>query len=211
MASLIQCAIIASLYLLNLNRVGADLNFDSWDKALQANTYAGIRDNISINIVNYTTLSQDDNFHKFISEMQSIDTSHLSYHEFYALFINAYNALAMKMIIDNPCTLTNTSHCEPIASMWTISPNVFDLNAGIIGGVNYTLDEIETFLRKPNTFYNQTTDQWQEIPLLHSCIVCGGCSCPNVRRNAFTVDNVTLEMADNMQHFLNNTKKGKLI
>ena len=118
------------------------------------------------------------------------------------------------MIINNPCKdldINQTIVCLNISSIWEISPNVFNLNAGIIASKQHSLNEIENWLRKPTTFINQN-ESWIENPLVHSTIVCDGVSCPNVQRWAYGyrygTQNVYNDMSDAMTDWLTNTKKG---
>lgn len=52
---------------------------------------------------------------------------------------------------------------------------------------------------------------FREDPRLHACIVCASISCPNVRREAYTVDKIDQQMTDQMTSFLANPKKGTML
>jgi len=47
--------------------------------------------------------SKDANFTAFIGALVKVNTTGFDRNETYAFFINVYNALAIKMIIDHPC------------------------------------------------------------------------------------------------------------
>lgn len=47
--------------------------------------------------------SQDQNFTAFIDALAKVNTTGFNRNETYAFFMNVYNALAIKMIIDHPC------------------------------------------------------------------------------------------------------------
>lgn len=58
--------------------------------------------------------------------------------------------------------------------------------AGTVAGRNYTLDDVEDYLRKPTPY--------KEDPRLHACIVCASISCPNVLREAFVAERIEEQM-----------------
>ena len=49
------------------------------------------------------TCSQDQNFTAFIDALTKVNTTGFNRNETYAFFMNVYNALAIKMVIDHPC------------------------------------------------------------------------------------------------------------
>ena len=49
------------------------------------------------------TCSQDQNFTAFIDALTKVNTTGFNRNETCAFFMNVYNALAIKMIIDHPC------------------------------------------------------------------------------------------------------------
>merc|ERR1719361_1801099 len=73
----------------------------------------------------------------------------------------------------------------------------------MIGGKNYSLNEIEGYLRKPAPFIEDSR--------VHGCIVCASISCPNVRTKAYRSETIDEQMEDNMRDFLRNPTKGTLL
>ena len=47
--------------------------------------------------------SKDTNFTAYIDAIAKVNTAGFGHNETYAFYMNVYNALAIKMIIDNPC------------------------------------------------------------------------------------------------------------
>jgi len=173
---------------------------DAWDRALRKHVKTGIREDIPTNIVDYRGFHNDPDFHVFVTSLETTNIATMGRNETQALLMNAYNALAIKMVIDHPCL----SNCRPISSILDISGDVqgtvWKMPAGDIGGKSYSLDDIETQLRNPAHSVGD--------PRLHSCIVCASISCPNLRPEAFRSHSVDRQMDEQMMDMLNNKKKG---
>eukprot|EP00656_Telonema_subtile_P022348 TRINITY_DN2346_c0_g1_i4.p1 TRINITY_DN2346_c0_g1~~TRINITY_DN2346_c0_g1_i4.p1 ORF type:complete len:192 (+),score=38.11 TRINITY_DN2346_c0_g1_i4:100-675(+) len=162
-----------------------------------------IRD--SVNLVDYAGVQNDMDYPVFIDSLASANLTALTKNETYALFMNAYNALAIKMVIDHPCRHSAGGACDgPVASIKDIGdgPNatVWNKPAGTIGGKVYSLQQIEDYLRAPSPF--------SEDARLHACIVCASISCPNVRMQAYTPERIDVQMSANLEDMLSNRLKG---
>ena len=68
-----------------------DIDFTVWNEVLQQHTAMGIRENISINVVDYSGIAKDFQFQQFIDQLATVDSSNLTLDEFYALFMNGKN------------------------------------------------------------------------------------------------------------------------
>lgn len=68
----------------------------------------------------------DPNFETFVESLKNAPTSGLGKDAEYALWINTYNALAIKMVTDNPCkkSLFRTKMTTSIKGMKNDSPGV---------------------------------------------------------------------------------------
>jgi len=194
------------LFLVPAAQVGPP-DYDAWDAVLAKH----VSTDFPTHQVDYAGIKADPNFSTFVASLASANTYNLTKNETYALFMNAYNAFAMKLVIDHPCKHTIFGHCQgPIISITDIGikiggavSSVWLKSAGIIGGKSYSLQAIEDFLRAPVPF--------SEDSRLHSCIVCASQSCPNVRRSAFRPEVIDQQMNENFQFMINNTVKGLLI
>jgi hypothetical protein len=186
-------------------------DIDAWDRVVQAHVAKGEKEGIQTHIVNYSAISADPDFTKFVSSLETAAIQNLSRNETYAIFMNAYNALAIKMVIDHACKYSLLGQCQgPISSITDIGIKVFGpastvwmKTAGKIGGKTYSLQQIEDFLRSPLPF--------SEDSRLHSCIVCASISCPNVRTEAFRPEKIDEQMSDQMRDMLSNNKKGMVL
>ena len=103
-----------------------------------------------------------------------------------AYWINAYNALVMKSVIENwPTKSVRDIGFLPYGFFWR---QKFE-----VGGRKYTLNNIENdFLRS----------QLQE-PRIHFVIVCAANSCPRLQREAFTAENTEQLLEAAVRFFVN--------
>jgi len=180
-----------------------------WDRIVLKYVRPGRLSHIDLHLVNYTGISRDPDFTSFLEDLKSAQITNLTRAEIYAFFSNVYNALAVNMIIENACKRDLFGKCGSIASIrdiGTIVPYkpVWGKKAGIVGGKEWSLDDVENYLRKPPA-------GMEEDPRLHSAIVCASVSCPNLRMEAYTVEKVDEQFTDNFRDFLNNTKKGMVV
>lgn len=183
-------------------------DIDAWDRALRAHVAPDEREGIKTHVVDYAAMSVDPDFHSFLQSLEHVDTTSLDKNGIYAVFMNAYNAFAMKMVIDHACKHNIFGRCKgPIHSITDIgikisgaASTVWLKPAGKINGKMYSLQQVEDFLRKPSPY----TDD----PRLHACIVCASISCPDVRMEAFRADSIDAQMSDQMKVMLSNPQKG---
>ena len=102
-----------------------------------------------------------------------------------AYWINAYNALAVAGVVEHwPVKSVRDIGRLPYSFFWH--------KKFTVGGREMTLDDIEGILRK----------QLRE-PRIHFAIVCASNSCPRLRREAYTPDQVDHQLDDAAQEFIN--------
>lgn len=107
-----------------------------------------------------------------------------------AHYINAYNLLAIKVVVDN----------WPIGSVrdaGSILRPVWKRPAGRLGGRTVTLDHVEHEKLRP-----------LGDPRMHFAIVCASRSCPDLRREAYSASRLNAQLDDQVRRFLANSRKG---
>lgn len=187
---------------------GTAQDVDAWDRVLNSHVRVGTRLGLTIHTVDYATLVVDPDFTYFVKTLDAVDPFLLDRDAFFALFMNAYNALAMKLVGDHACKYDNIGRClGPISSIGDIgktgspkAPVVWTMPAGSVGGQVYSLKQLEDILRSPPHF---TPD-----PRLHACIVCASVSCPDLPMQAFRKESLNTQMDAQMRSFLANPQKG---
>ena len=148
-------------------------------------------------LVNYQALKEDreplDAFADALEHIDPVAFKTWSSEDKIAFWINAYNALTLKVIIDH----------YPIKKDWKKKllfpigirhiPGVWDKITFPIMGRKQTLNEIENeILRKD---FNE--------PRIHVALVCAAMSCPQLRREPYTGSALKAQLKDQSLKFLN--------
>eukprot|EP01060_Flectonema_neradi_P004757 TRINITY_DN1310_c2_g1_i1.p1 TRINITY_DN1310_c2_g1~~TRINITY_DN1310_c2_g1_i1.p1 ORF type:complete len:301 (+),score=45.21 TRINITY_DN1310_c2_g1_i1:79-903(+) len=200
--------LLSALILCGLSLASDVMNYTSWQNVLQRHLKRGTlpgQGGIVTSLVDYDGVKNDVDFADFIKQLGTLSMpATMTENEFYALYMNAYNAFIFKMITDFGCRPNGTA----ITSIKEI-PNVFDLKVLLFAGQHVSLNEVEGMLRNPSL----VRSEWSEIQLVHACIVCAGMSCPSLLNFAFnnSIAPVTVQMAAQMTEFLSNEKKGSIL
>jgi len=166
-----------------------------------------------LNVANYAGFKTDPDFAIFLCQLDKANTTGFSYEQFYAFWINAYNAVAVYTIITNPCKFDLFGKCGALTSILQIdlqqpalpigSSPVWKKKVYTIGGEHLCLDDIENSkLRNPMPHFKLETVE------LHCAIVCASISCPNLRNESFTPEKLYDQLASNTIEFLSNRQKG---
>ena len=180
-----------------------EFHYDSFDKILSSIVKQGTRvEDLYSNLVDYKQLNKNSTllslFNEYITNISKFDVSTLDCTGQFTFYINTYNAFAIKMILDHKQDNGKfVSSITDITQYWGLR-SVWKMNAGKIGGVEYTLDNIEhDTLRK---YFNDSR--------LHSCIVCASLSCPDIRNEAYKPTIIQEQLLSQFRIFTNNTSKG---
>lgn len=157
-------------------------------------------------LVNYAGLKANrEPLDRFIALMGALSESELdswSNDEQLAFWMNAYNAITLKYIIDNhPIEKGGlvSRALYPANSIRQI-PGVWDKLTTPVAGSPITLDAIEhEILRVEFT-----------EPRLHMAIVCAAMGCPPLRAEAFVADRVDEQLDDQSRRFLNHPDRFRI-
>lgn len=139
-------------------------------------------------LVDYSSFkSEYDKLNKYLKKLEVLKISPKSKeNKDKATWLNAYNALSVKLILDNyPITSINDIKV-PQGDIW----NYKNIN---VGGTKYSLNQIEhDILRKT----------WSD-PRIHAAINCASFSCAKLHNSAFTEANVETKLSELMSSFIN--------
>ncbi len=109
-----------------------------------------------------------------------------------AYWINAYNALVMKGVIDHwPISSVRKVSTLPYSFFWR--------EKFVAGGQKYTLDGIEGILRKKLA-----------EPRIHFAIVCASNSCPRLQREAYTSENTERLLDEAARFYVNEPRNVRI-
>lgn len=105
-----------------------------------------------------------------------------------AFYINSYNILALKMVVDH-------WPLKSIKDIGSLFRPVWGKVAGTISGKLVSLDDIENDIIRP-----------MGEPRIHLAIVCASVSCPDLRTEPYTAKKLDSQLDEQVRLFLNNNK-----
>ena len=150
----------------------AAVSHDSWDMFLSRN----VSQKGGIALVNYGAVSGDDKrlLAEYLQALSQTEVSALNKKEQLAFWINFYNALTVKTVLDN----------YPVDSIKSISSGFlptgpWDDKLAEVEGEEISLNDIEHRILRP---------LWRDARL-HYAVNCASIGCPNLAARAFTAQN----------------------
>ncbi|MFQ5444750.1 MAG: DUF547 domain-containing protein [Nitrospinales bacterium] len=170
------------------------VDFSVWDSLSKKYVSSKTIDGIPLTAVAYKDLKKDAQLTQVLVKLEKVDLGKLkTREEKLSFWINVYNIMAVKMVLDN-------YPVESIKDAGSLFKSVWKKPVGVVGGKQRTLNEIEhEILRKMGE------------PRIHVAIVCASVSCPDLRRGAFTPEDLEAQLDEQMKSFLKNQQKGMRI
>lgn len=144
-----------------------------------------------------TAENKDHPFNSYISDLQGVSFKNyntFSKDEKMAFLINAYNALTIKLIIDN----------HPVASIkkiggWFTKPWSIEFFS-LLGGKIKALDPIEhKWIRPKFKDYR-----------IHAAVNCASASCPPLRNEAFVAERLNEQLDDQMKAWIEDSNRNQV-
>ncbi len=150
--------------------------------------------------VDYAGLQRDraDVLRPYLEQLAAAEVAGRSRDARLALWINAYNALTLKLILDH----------YPVQNIWAITPgppepkenSPFQLEVGVVADTMRTLDEIE----------HEIIRERFEEPRIHFALVCAAASCPRLRRAPYTGPRLDVQLDAQARTFLRDSTKNRI-
>lgn len=169
----------------------AEPDWRAYEALLQRYVAPGTKAGVALNLVDYAGLARDPALAGVVRELAAFPLENLaSPAESLAFHINAYNILALKMVVDH-------WPLESIRDVGNIFSPVWKRTAGSLGGESVTLDDIE------HARLREMGD-----PRMHFAIVCASVSCPDLRTEPYRADELDTQLDQQVTDFLNNPGKG---
>lgn len=174
----------------------ATIDHGDWDRFLKSYVISG-DDGITRVAYRWVTAADTNGLDAYVARMESTPISAFSRAVQRAYWINLYNALTVRLVVDH----------YPIDSILDIdlSGGFFDSLFGDgpwqrklarIGGVEVSLDDIEHRILRPI---------WSD-PRIHYALNCAALGCPNLQRDAFTGDNADALLEAGARSFVNHPR-----
>ncbi|TDJ49410.1 MAG: DUF547 domain-containing protein [Nitrospina sp.] len=166
-------------------------DFSGWDALLKKHVRPTTLEGVRLNALDYARVRTDPEFKKIVSALKSFSPARLKTRdEKLAFWINVYNIMAVKMVLDH-------YPVKGIKDAGSLFQSVWEQPAGQVGGKKISLNDIEhKILRK------------MDEPRMHVAIVCASVSCPDLRREAYRAETLDVQLTDQTQRFLQNWGKG---
>jgi hypothetical protein len=148
-----------------------------------------LKDNVNEKgLIDYKAFQNNKFFEEYLNQIATADISNLSSGEKLAFYINAYNALTIKNVLNH----------FPIESPMDVE-GFFKEKQFKVAGMELTLDKLE---------YDYVLPINNVLP--HFGLVCAAISCPELIRKAYTGKNVFTQLEENAKVFLNDETKNRL-
>ncbi len=172
----------------------ASPNWQAYAALLHDHVHAGTLSNIRLNLVDYAAWANDKHWPALLANLRDFDTAKLSNrNEKLAFWINTYNILAIKVVIDH-------APLKSIRDAGSFFSPVWKKPAGIVAGKMRSLHEIE----------HQILRAMHE-PRIHFAIVCASVSCPDLRMQPYRAATLEAQLDNQARLFLNTPGKGMQI
>jgi len=179
----------------------ANIDHSAWQKILDQYL---VLDKDNITKVNYQSLRDNDKskLENYVSGLGALDPTTFNKSEQLAYWINLYNALTVKVIVDH----------YPVKSILkiNISPGFFSFGPWgkkliTINGIELSLNDIEHRILRPI---------WKD-PRIHYAVNCASIGCPNLRTIAYTSEITERMLTENAVSYINHPRgvsvtKGKV-
>ncbi|GJL54896.1 MAG: DUF547 domain-containing protein [Nitrospirales bacterium] len=139
--------------------------------------------------VQYPAIARDSNFTQYLKQLDRVAPTQLpTPNDRLAFWINAYNAFAIKGIVDGYSPSTFIGRYQ-----------YFINQRYSVGGETINLYDLERGLLIPD---------FRE-PRIHFAIVCASQSCPKLRSQAFTGEQLDQQLTDSARQFINDPTKNR--
>jgi hypothetical protein len=183
--------VAGSLLVLGMSSMAAEPDWSDYSSLLGKHVQPGVKRGVALNTVNYAELKKGGEVDRVAAQLAAFPMEKLaSRDEKLAFYINAYNVLAIKMVLDH-------WPLESIKDVGSIISPVWKKPAGRLGGKVVTLDELEHRILRP-----------MGEPRIHFGIVCASVSCPDLRVEPYTAKRLDAQLDDQTRKFLGNPAKG---
>ena len=187
----VRIVLLVSLWLVAQPGLAQEPDWQDYAALLTAHVRSGERAGLDLKLVDYAAVAADAHYPAALSALASFPLAQLDGpRERMAFFINAYNLLAIKMVVDH----------QPLASIKDVGNllwPVWKRAAGRLDGRPVSLDDIEhAHLRRAGD------------PRVHFAIVCASLSCPDLRAEPYRAAALESQLDEQVTAFLANPGKG---
>ena len=132
----------------------------------------------------------------YVAALEAVDPAGLSRPEQFAFWVNLYNALTLRLVLER----------YPVRSIRAIRPNPVSIGPWkqpltAVAGQRLSLDDIEHGILRRG---------WRE-PRVHYAVNCASVGCPNLRTRAFRGASLEAELTDAARDFVNHPRGARVV
>jgi len=150
-------------------------------------------DHVEDGRVDYAALASDRRLGRYVAWLSVTDPESLTSDGALALWINAYNAYTLKLIVDNyPVESINNLHSGGRIIGFATKKTAWDKRFVVVGGETYSLNDVE------HEIVRKRFDDFR----IHFALVCAAVSCPPLRGEAYSPGRLDHQLDDQAQVFL---------
>ena len=185
-------ATASSLELFSKNVVGAEaaINHDYWDGFLQKYVYTATN---GVNFVDYAAAKNESlqSLNNYLETLSRLDITKYAKAEQMAYWINLYNALTVKTVLD----------AYPVKSIKEIDGGFFNRGPWKdkrirVSQIDLSLDDIE----------HQILRVYHKDPRIHYAVNCASIGCPDLARTAYRGSKLDEQLTASAQAFINHPR-----
>lgn len=171
------------------------VNHEAWNLFLAKYLVTGHPS--GVNRARYAEVGAEDKaaLGRYITSLAATPVSKLTRAEQKAYWINVYNALTVKVILDH----YPVESIRDIKSGW-FSPGPWDLKLATVEGEKVSLNDIEHRILRPI---------WQDNRV-HYAVNCASIGCPNLQPEAFTAENTERLLARAAREYVNHPRGARV-
>jgi len=168
-----------------------DVFYAQYQSLLADVVHEGVKNDLPLNLVDYRALRSDPRLDRLMQFLAEFDYQSLSTRsDRIAYFLNAYNIMALNMVVDN-------WPIESLRGLGNMFRPVWTHGAGALNHENITLRKLEhDILRK------------QSEPRIHFALNCASVSCPDLRPEPYQGDRLDAQLDDQTYRFFAQQGKG---
>ncbi|MGM0906046.1 MAG: DUF547 domain-containing protein [Pseudomonadota bacterium] len=159
-----------------------------------------VYDNDLKSVINYNQLAKNSEpLNAYLDSLSAIEKplyQSWTNQQQLAFLINAYNSFTLKLIVDN-IEEFRSGEAESIRDLGGFFSTPWGKSFFTLLGKKRTLDWVE---------HEKIRVDFDE-PRIHAALVCAAISCPKLRAEAFTAENLNTQLDDQMLTFLNDRDK----
>lgn len=190
----LRLVLIAGLALVGLGwplAAGAQ-DYDAYARLLAAHVRPATIEGIRLHAVAYEAVRSDPSYARALADFAGVRPEMLQTDpERIAFWVNAYNLLAIKAVVDRYPVQSIKDGGSFLQSIWK-------KKVGTVAGQAHALDDIEHGILRA---------RFRE-PRVHMAIVCASLSCPDLRLEPYTAARLDAQLEDATRRFLHNETKG---